>query len=321
MHGRQVKLFLVDGTAGGLITAEIGNWTGHILRGKREKLGEIRRREEAQRTGVYILLGEDPSMPAGQLAYIGQSDNVATRLANHDAKKDWWNEVLIITSKDLNLTSAHVRFIESRLIAIAKSIARTPLENGNTPTGGAELPEGDRSDMEYFIEQVRVLLPVLGVNLLRGQARPVKADFDERAHSAISEPVVPQALGPERSPVFRLSLPKRNVDARAQMIDGEFTMLEGSAVAEAMAPLTASAANATRRQHLQRAEVRQELFDDGSIKPDETGIARLTRDVVFRSASAAAAVAVGRASANGRIEWCTEDGQTYASWEDAGAQH
>ena len=57
MNGKQVRLFLVDGSVGGLMTAEILNWTGHMLRGRRKDLGRIKNREEAQRTGVYILLG------------------------------------------------------------------------------------------------------------------------------------------------------------------------------------------------------------------------------------------------------------------------
>lgn len=84
MTGKQVRLFLVDGTPGGLMTAEIMNWTGHLLKGTRDKLGEIRSRPEAQRTGVYILLGEDESS-GGRLAYIGQSDDVSKRLHQHDA--------------------------------------------------------------------------------------------------------------------------------------------------------------------------------------------------------------------------------------------
>lgn len=92
------------------MTAEIGNWTGHILKGKRLELGKIRARSEAARTGVYVLFGTGAD--GNRLAYIGQSDTVATRLVNHDAKdakKDFWDEVVIVTSKDANLTSTHVR--------------------------------------------------------------------------------------------------------------------------------------------------------------------------------------------------------------------
>lgn len=84
------------------MTAEILNWTGHVLRGKRKDLGQIKSREEAQRTGVYILFGLDDE---GDLtAYVGEGDNVVARLTQHDAKKDFWEDVVIITSKDMNLT-------------------------------------------------------------------------------------------------------------------------------------------------------------------------------------------------------------------------
>lgn len=102
--GRQVRLFLVDGTPGDLMTAEIMGWTGHILKGKREHLKRIKNREEARRTGVYFLLGtDDDDQP---LAYIGQSDEIARRLDSHSREKDFWTEVLVFTSEDMNLTSA-----------------------------------------------------------------------------------------------------------------------------------------------------------------------------------------------------------------------
>lgn len=33
--GRSIRLFLVDGSPSGLLTAEIMNWTGHVLTGPR----------------------------------------------------------------------------------------------------------------------------------------------------------------------------------------------------------------------------------------------------------------------------------------------
>ena len=61
VSGKQVKLFLVDGTPGGLTTAEITNWTGHVLSARRSDLSDLLEREEAQRTGVYLLLGDERS--------------------------------------------------------------------------------------------------------------------------------------------------------------------------------------------------------------------------------------------------------------------
>lgn len=49
--GKSVRLFLVDGTPGGLVTAEIMNWTGHVLAGARSGLLARLAREEVRRTG------------------------------------------------------------------------------------------------------------------------------------------------------------------------------------------------------------------------------------------------------------------------------
>jgi hypothetical protein len=61
VSGKQIKLFLVDGTPGGLTTAEITNWTGHVFSARRSDLADLLKREEAQRTGVYLLLGNPDS--------------------------------------------------------------------------------------------------------------------------------------------------------------------------------------------------------------------------------------------------------------------
>ena len=47
--------------------------------------------------------------------YIGESDNVLTRLNSHN-DREFWNKVIIITRKDDNLNKAHSRYLESKLI-------------------------------------------------------------------------------------------------------------------------------------------------------------------------------------------------------------
>lgn len=322
MSGKEVRLFLVDGTPGGLTTPQIVNWTGQVLKGTRDKLAEIRARDEAQRTGVYILLGDDPETSSGKLAYIGQSDDVAKRLTQHDVKKDFWREVVLITSKDMNLTSAHVRYLESELVRLATSIGRVPLENGNSPSGGADLPEADQSNMRYFIDQLLVVLPVLGVDMFRGRQTRSTSD-DQRSG-------VPEVLTPAdevstsegdptaASPLFHIQTNIPGVDPYAQLIDGEFTVLQGSKVRSDMKSRRGISSDGSQRQLLARTELHRKLMEDGSILLQADGTAILTRDVVFTSPSAAAAVVLGRASANGRRAWTTEDGLTYGRWEDAG---
>lgn len=109
--GRTVRLFLVDGTPGGLLTAEIMNWTGHVIAAPRSDLAELVKRPEAARTGIYFLLGDDPDSLGGSRAYIGEADDISNRLRQHSRPedqggKDFWDRVTVVTSKDANLTKA-----------------------------------------------------------------------------------------------------------------------------------------------------------------------------------------------------------------------
>src|SRR5215469_1157363 len=107
--GKSIRLFLADGTPGGLLTAEIMNWTGHIIAAPRSDLAALLKRPETSRTGIYILIGDDPESVGGQMAYVGEGDDVSKRLYHHgrledQGGKDFWDRAIVITSKDTNLT-------------------------------------------------------------------------------------------------------------------------------------------------------------------------------------------------------------------------
>ena len=65
MSGKQIKLFLADGTPGGLTTAEITNWIGHLISARRSDLADLLKRDEAQRTGAYFRRFSDDQAERG----------------------------------------------------------------------------------------------------------------------------------------------------------------------------------------------------------------------------------------------------------------
>ncbi|QDT10766.1 hypothetical protein [Stieleria marina] len=86
MNGRSILIFLVDGDANGLLTAEVMNWSGKMLVAPRTKLSDLAGRDEAKRTGVYILAGPDPENTSGVSWRTGYAD---------DAFSDCRNEIAI----------------------------------------------------------------------------------------------------------------------------------------------------------------------------------------------------------------------------------
>jgi len=299
VSGKQIKLFLVDGTPGRLTTAEITNWTGHVLSAGRSDLAELLKRDEAQRTGVYLLLGDDESAVGDTRCYIGEADVVADRLRYHQRVRDFWDRVVVITSKDTNLTKSHGRYLESRLISLATQASRVTLENGTAPPMPA-LPEADGSDMDYFVAQLQIVLPVLGVNAIRVRPQPL---------------AVTTAAQSVESPVFRLRQAKLGVDAQAQQIDGEFTLLAQSIVVPNWHGV--GKATSTRKAYAGYRAQHERLLSDGTIVAQD-GRGRVIRDVVFSSPSTAGAVALGR-SCNGRREWIAGS-ETFGDWEARGVE-
>ena len=116
-----IKLFLPRGDAKSLRTAEISNWTGKAIAAPRTEMDELLLREELEKAGVYILTGADP-LSGSPLAYIGEAEVIRDRLKQHKTK-EFWTSAIVFVSKDENLTKAHVRYLESRLLAEATQVA------------------------------------------------------------------------------------------------------------------------------------------------------------------------------------------------------
>ena len=132
--GRTIKIYLDNGSVTGIKHSEIVNWTGQAMASPRGMIKKLKDWTEAQRPGVYFLFGLDEN--GNESVYIGESENVFERLIQHvgDPKKDFWDEVVFFTSRDENLTKAHVKFLESKLTLLAKNANRYNVLNGNPYT-------------------------------------------------------------------------------------------------------------------------------------------------------------------------------------------
>ncbi len=281
MAGRSVRLFLVDGTPQGMRTAEVGNWTGLALVCPRTDLVKLGKRDAVRAAGVYLLIGPSEALASRLRVYVGEADDVWTRLQSHDSKKDWWTWVVVFVSKDENLTKAHVRWLEAKLVRDIKDAKRADIENDVEP-GGGHLPESDASDMETFLENLRLLLPTLGADVLGASA-----------------------LGPaDRGLVLELKWE----DAKAECVlrDGKFMVRKSST---ARTKEVESLGDSTR-------DLRRKLREDGVLAENGADLLRFTIDYPFDSQSAAAAVVAGT-GLNGRAAWKVKgEGISYREWQE-----
>ncbi len=282
MTSATIKLFLPRGDAKSLRTAEISNWTGKAVAAPRTELDELLAREELDKAGVYILIGNDPLTNAPR-AYIGEAEVIRERIKQHKAK-EFWISAIVFVSKDENLTKAHVRYLESRLLAEATAIGRFTLEQNQA--GGSRLPESDREDMEVFLARIRQLLPVLGSDIL--------APITQFA-----------AKAPPGGVLFNRI---KGAEARGQRTANGFVVFQGSTAVSEERPSAESYPYVIAQ--------RKQLVADGTLIQKE-GFLTFTRDTEFTSPSAAAVVIHG-GSANGLTTWKTKDGKSLKQLDEQG---
>lgn len=274
MTSATIKLFLPRGDAKSLRTAEISNWTGKAIAAPRTELDDLLAREELDKAGVYILIGSDPVTNAPR-AYIGEAEIIRDRLRQHRTK-EFWVSAIVFVSKDENLTKAHVRYLESRLLTEAAQVKRFMLEQNQA--GGSKLPESEREDMEVFLARIRQLLPVLGSDILAPIAQ----------------------FAAEAQPGGVLFCRIKGAEARGQRTANGFVVFHGSTAVLEERPSAESYPYVMAQ--------RRQLIADGALV-EENGFLVFTKDAEFSSPSAAAVVVHG-GSANGLTVWKIEGGKS-----------
>lgn len=259
--------------------AEITTRIIRVIEVPRSQLADFLKMPEAQQVGVYFLLGElsEAGLPR---AYIGQSGNVGTRLVQHNQNKDFWNRALVVISLTNSMTQTHAMFLEWMAIAEATKAARYSLENGNT---GSQpyTPAPLQADCHEIHETAATLLATLGQPIFE----PLTGTLDRTNGK------------PQATELFYCKGPQANGV-------GEYTS-EGFVVHNGS---TARIGNVASIQGTSQERFRQQLVTDGVLTQNgDTYV--FTRDHLFTSPSMAAIAVLGR-SANGWLEWKTEQGQT-----------
>lgn len=280
--GASVQIFLPNGSTDGIWVVQKSNWTGVGLVIPRNHFSDGRLRDELAGPGVYVLAGAAEGEAFDQRVYIGESETLKTRLDGHMKSQDFWTRALVFAAKDGNLNKAHIRHLESRLIALARDAGRVEVANG---TGGSPvtLAEAEAAMVEGFLLEMLTLYPVMGLSAFDGTSPEAKTN---RTMFYCSGPDA-QAQGYETS-------------------DG-FVVVEGSLLRR----------RATESQYPTVRKRVEAMHADNLLEIVNETQFRLVTDHLFTSPSLAADVVLGR-SANGRTEWRTSDGITLKAIQEHG---
>lgn len=161
--GRLIRTFLVNDNPDGLKTLEISNMTIKATVFPRPLLKDFLERDESSRPGVYMIYGNPLDENSKPILYIGEGDPVSERLKSHGINKDFWTEAFVFTSKDEYLTKTQIKYLESKLIDLAKDANRVDLDNINT-SSEPTISEVDKAEVQQFLEAIKLLVHVLNLS-------------------------------------------------------------------------------------------------------------------------------------------------------------
>ncbi|MEM7147531.1 MAG: GIY-YIG nuclease family protein [Verrucomicrobiota bacterium] len=275
MQSATIKIFLVNGSPNGLRTAELSNWSGKAIAAPRTEIADIQKRDELNSPGFYILTGVDPDS-GDRAIYVGEAENVSNRLKGHSGK-DFWNAVTVFVSKDENLTKAHIRYLEGKLLDLANGNSTSIVMN--SASSGARLPESDAAEMDVYLEKCLQLMPVLGVS-----------DFNLKVEREATE-------------LDFLYCKIKGVVAKGRRTQNGFIVFKGSQAVLAHRP-------SAKRMRVKR----EQLIEKGYLK-EQDGFLLFTRDLEFGSPSTAGSIVRG-GNSNGLTCWKNSKGTSLKDLEN-----
>ena len=107
--------------------------------------------------------------------YVGQGDEIRTRIDAHFANKDFWDWGYAFVSKGTALNRAHTTWLEHALIDLAHQAGQCHLDNATHPKE-PNLSEWERADTRGFLGEMLRILPLLGVRVFEKPVPVVTVD-------------------------------------------------------------------------------------------------------------------------------------------------
>ena len=275
---KTIQMCIFDGNHNGRIMCELSNWNGRVYKISRNDLSEFANRPDCDYTGVYFLFGKDEDN--NDTVYVGEAEKMLVRLKQHLKDNNYWNDCVVVISKDNILNKAHVKYLENKFFNLALDAKRSSVINSTIPTCSS-ISEFDEFMLSEFIENARLLVNTLGFKV-----------FDKTDISILEQE--------SNEAIFNITA-TRGADAKGMLVPDGFMVFKGSKIAKDTAPSMST----------NLVNLRNKIIEKNIINSDFV----FDSDYIFTSPSLAAAVVMGR-NANGRTEWKTVNDKSIKDIEE-----
>jgi len=191
MRSKTIRIFLKDADQEGVKIAELSNSVALVFVVPRRELSFVKTRKELATPAFYMLFDDERTS-----VYIGECDNFAERVGDHEASKDFWQWAVICVSQSGSLNKATVRYLEYYAIQKAIEINRFAMQNRNSRNENSLHEFDQAAALDYFAD-IELLTATLGYNVFeprkdesKAEAEPVQkpVSHDQRPYDTIVSP-------------------------------------------------------------------------------------------------------------------------------------
>jgi len=271
VRGKTIQIYLPNGNPLGARIINIPSFPLKAALIPKNLIKETHEQINLNRKGLYFLFNEKEES-GGLSAYIGEGI-LLNRINNHYRNKDDWSFVVCFYSdSEEGFHKGQIEYLEAYSIKEAKRIGRVDLQNGKEQLMH-DFANPDKDLLLSFFDEIKLILGMLRYPI-----------FDEIKKAE------------NQGDIFYCKSKEANAT--------------GSLTEEGFVVYKESKANKENTSGIGGwvLNIKNRLILEGILKEVDNYLV-FTRDFVFNSPSAAAAVVVGR-SANGWTQWKNKEGKT-----------
>ncbi len=199
---KTIKMLLYDGSLSGVTNISDSAWAiGNMYSAPRASINDLITKADCKKYGVYLLLSD-------KQVYVGQASDLEKRTKQHLADKDWWDRVVLMTTKDNSFNASDIDYLEASLISLAAKAGTS--DSDNKKKGNPQkVDEFRQAELEQYLEEALFLLELIGVKVfikdahVKGKSKKTivttkkKPVVEEKKPSGQKKPALPDKnLGP-----------------------------------------------------------------------------------------------------------------------------
>ena len=151
----------LNGSDNGSVMVKLSNWSGLAYYLPRLEVNDFEDYRNLKSAGFYMLLGQNDNQ--AEAVYFGVAEDVFTSLRSEMNAKNFWDDVIVFTSKDKNFYKEHIQYIvynqaklANRYVLLNKRVPQMPI-----------ITVSERAIMHEYISNIKLVVNLLGYNLFK----------------------------------------------------------------------------------------------------------------------------------------------------------